>query len=171
MAQTVLGRHRKYWLPSNHGFHKRTGAHDWQDRVTAKRRTLVQSGFCLLALLLHSQLHPHRSSAGLLPSTTLCMSFLPKMALPYSVHLEFGHHTAGKSFVHTSRDVIHRTLHLPLIVFAIRLGTPLGAVLPLLVMLGMVPGTSRGFKQCLSLNCVKGEAESIRQSLLIKTSI
>lgn len=55
---------------SNHGFHKRTGAHHWQDRVTAKRRTPVQSGFCLLALLLHSQLHPHRSSAGLLPSTT-----------------------------------------------------------------------------------------------------
>ena len=101
---------------------------------------------------------------GSFPPPLLCMSFLTKMTLPilFTWTLVI---TQQGSHLSASRDVINRTLHLPLIVFAIRLGTPLGAVLPLLVMLGMVPGTSRGFKQCLSLNCVslKGEAESIRQ--------
>ena len=79
--------------------------------------------------------------------------------------------TEGKgSHSSASRDVINHTLHLPLIVFAIRLDAPLGAVLPLLAMLGMVPGTSRGFKQCLLWNCVslKGEAKSFRQKSFVK---
>lgn len=86
---------------SNHGFHKRTGAHRWQDRVTAKRRTLVQSGFCLLALCsctLSSTLTGHQ--LGSFPPPLLCMSFLPKMTLPYLFTWNLVSHTAGKSFVH-----------------------------------------------------------------------
>lgn len=85
---------------SNHGFHKWTRAHCWQDRVTANRPTLVQSGFCLLALLLHPQLHPHRSSARLLPSTTFVhVSFLPKMTLPILFTWNLVNRREGKSFL------------------------------------------------------------------------
>ena len=85
---------------SNHGFHKWPRAHRWQDRVTANRPTPVESGFCLLALLLHPQLHPHRSSAGLLPSTTFVhVSFLPKMTLPILFTWNLVNRREGKSFL------------------------------------------------------------------------
>lgn len=129
----------------------------------------LASACSLCSCTLSSTLTGHQ--LGSFPPPLLCMSFLPKMTLPilFTWNLVI---TQQGSHLSTSRDVINCTLHLPLIVFAIRLGTPLGAVLPLLVMLGMVPGTSRGFKQCLSLNCVKKEKQRVLdKSLLIKPSI
>lgn len=153
---------------SNHGFHKPI-----VDRTESQPKGApwcsLASACSLCSCTLSSTLTGHQ--LGSFPPPLLCMSFLPKMTLPilFTWNLVI---TQQGSHLSTSRDVINRTLHLPLIVFAIRLGTPLGAVLPLLVMLGMVPGTSRGFKQCLSLNCVKKEKQRVLdKSLLIKPSI
>lgn len=55
-----------------------------------------ESGSCLLTLLPHPQLHPHRSSAGLLPSTTFVhVSFLPKMTSRFCSPEIWSSHSRG----------------------------------------------------------------------------
>lgn len=166
------GRHRKYWLPFESWFSQA----DWGPSLAGQshsQKAHPGAVWLLLARSAPALSAPPSQVISWAPSLhhfCVCPSCLrwPSLIL-FTWNLVI---TQQGSHLSTSRDVINRTLHLPLIVFAIRLGTPLGAVLPLLVMLGMVPGTSRGFKQCLSLNCVKKEKQRVLdKSLLIKPSI
>lgn len=79
MAQTVLGKTSEILAP----FRIMVFLADWGPSLAgqshSQRRTLVQSGFCLLALLLHPSAPPSQVISWAPSLHHFCVSFLPRM--------------------------------------------------------------------------------------------